>query len=115
MLQVYVYRRTLTICRIPPEGGHHDRHRTWGRRRNDASRREEAPSSHAPRARPQSPDAPPPPKAPIPPAIGLNEKTVVRLLSKMRWNQIVISEAVHSENGAQLANVYRLTRWAQPK
>ncbi|HBO61611.1 MAG TPA: hypothetical protein DD645_02830 [Olsenella sp.] len=54
-------------------------------------------------------------KAQIAAAIGRNEKTVDRLLSKMRRNQIVISEAVHSENGAQLANVYRLTKWADPR
>ncbi|MBM6676276.1 winged helix-turn-helix domain-containing protein [Olsenella uli] len=51
-------------------------------------------------------------KAQIAAAIGRNEKTVNRLLSRMRRDQLVISQAVHSENGAQLANVYRLTKWA---
>lgn len=53
-------------------------------------------------------------KSQIAAAIGRNEKTVDRLLSQMRRNGIVISEPMHSSNGAQLPNVYRLTRWAQP-
>ncbi|WP_455139882.1 MarR family transcriptional regulator [Thermophilibacter sp.] len=52
-------------------------------------------------------------KAQIAAAIGRNEKTVDRLLSRMRRDGLVTSQAVHSDNGAQLANVYRLTKWAQ--
>lgn len=51
-------------------------------------------------------------KAQIAAAIGRNEKTVDRLLSRMRRDSLVVSQAVHSDNGAQLANVYRLTKWA---
>lgn len=51
-------------------------------------------------------------KAQIAAALGRNEKTVDRLLSRMRRNGLVVSQAVHSDNGAQLANVYRLTKWA---
>lgn len=47
-------------------------------------------------------------KAQIAAALGKNEKTVDRLLSRMRRNQIVDSQAVHAANGAQLANVYRV-------
>lgn len=52
-------------------------------------------------------------KAQIAAALGRNEKTVDRLLSRMRRNGLVISEAVHAANGAQLANLYRLTKWAK--
>lgn len=45
-------------------------------------------------------------------ALGRSEKTVGRLLSRMRKNGLIVSEAVHAENGAQLANIYRLTEWA---
>lgn len=45
-------------------------------------------------------------------ALGRSEKTVDRLLSRMRKNGLIVSEAVHAENGAQLANLYRLTEWA---
>ena len=51
-------------------------------------------------------------KAQIAAAIGRNEKTVDRLPSRMRRDGLVLSQAVHSDNGAQLANVYRLTKWA---
>lgn len=52
-------------------------------------------------------------KAQIAAAIGRNEKTVSRLLSRMRREDLVVSQAVHAESGAQLANVYRLTKWAK--
>ncbi len=52
-------------------------------------------------------------KAQIAAAVGRNEKTVDRLLSHMRRNELVIAEAVHAANGAQLANLYRLTKWAK--
>lgn len=52
-------------------------------------------------------------KAQIAVALGRNEKTVDRLLSRLRRNGLVVSEPVHAANGAQLANLYRLTKWAK--
>lgn len=52
-------------------------------------------------------------KAQIAAALGRNEKTVDRLLSRLRRNGFVVSESVHAANGAQLANLYRLTKWAK--
>lgn len=52
-------------------------------------------------------------KAQIAAALGRNEKTVDRLLSHLRRNNLVVAETVHAENGAQLANLYRLTKWAK--
>ena len=52
-------------------------------------------------------------KAQIAAALGRNEKTVDRLLSRLRRNGLVISESVHASSGAQLANTYRLTKWAK--
>ena len=45
-------------------------------------------------------------KAQIAAVLGRNEKTIDRLLSRMRREGIVVSTPVHAENGAQLANVY---------
>ncbi len=45
-------------------------------------------------------------KAQIAAVLGRNEKTVDRLLSRMRREGIVVSRPVHAANGAQLANVY---------
>lgn len=47
-------------------------------------------------------------KAQIAAALGRNEKTVSRLISKLRQYKILIAEPSFAENGAQLANVYRL-------
>lgn len=52
-------------------------------------------------------------KAQIAAAVKRNEKTVDRLLSHLRKNELVISTPVHADNGAQLANTYRLTKWAK--
>ena len=52
-------------------------------------------------------------KAQIAAAVGRNEKTVDRLLSHLRKMELVVSSAVHADNGAQLANTYRLTKWAK--
>lgn len=52
-------------------------------------------------------------KAQIAAAVNRNEKTVDRLLSHLRKNELVVSTAVHADNGAQLANTYRLTKWAK--
>ena len=53
-------------------------------------------------------------KAQIAAVLGRNEKTVDRLLSRMRREGIVISTPVHAENGAQLANVYEVVEESQP-
>ena len=45
-------------------------------------------------------------KAQIATVLGRNEKTVDRLLSRMRREGIVRSTPVYADNGAQLANVY---------
>lgn len=45
-------------------------------------------------------------KAQIAAVLGRNEKTVDRLLSRMRREGIVRSTPVYADNGAQLANVY---------
>lgn len=47
-------------------------------------------------------------KAQIAAALGRNEKTVARLLSHMRKMGILTSETIYADNGAQLANAYRL-------
>lgn len=54
-------------------------------------------------------------KAKIALALGRNEKTVDRLLSRMRREGIVLSEPVHAENGAQLANVYTVVDEVWPE
>lgn len=46
-------------------------------------------------------------KAQIARDIGRNAKTVDRLLSQLRRDGLVVSEACHSESGAQLPNLYR--------
>lgn len=53
-------------------------------------------------------------KAQIAAVLGRNEKTVDRLLSRMRREGIVTSTPVHAENGAQLANVYEVVEESQP-
>ena len=50
-------------------------------------------------------------KAQIAAVLGRNEKTVDRLLSRMRREGIVISTPVHAENGA---NVYEVVEESQP-
>ncbi|MBM6775233.1 helix-turn-helix domain-containing protein [Olsenella profusa] len=52
-------------------------------------------------------------KSQIAAAIGRNEKTVDRLLSRLRHHELVTSEAAYAESGAQLPNIYRLTKWAK--
>ena len=52
-------------------------------------------------------------KAQIAAAVYRNEKTVDWLLSHLRRNELVVSTPVHADNGAQLANTYRLTKWAK--
>lgn len=47
-------------------------------------------------------------KAQIAAALGRNEKTVGRLLSHMRREGILVSEPIYADNGAQLANAYRM-------
>ena len=47
--------------------------------------------------------------------LGRNEKTIDRLLSRMRREGIVVSTPVHAENGAQLANVYAVVDEVWPK
>lgn len=47
-------------------------------------------------------------KSQIASAIGRNEKTVSRLISRLRQYQILEAQPSFAENGAQLANVYRL-------
>ena len=47
-------------------------------------------------------------KAQIASAIGRNEKTVSRLISRLRQYQVLEAQPSFAENGAQLANVYRL-------
>lgn len=47
-------------------------------------------------------------KAQIAAALWRNEKTVDRLLSRMRKNGVVVSEPVFAANGAQLASTYRV-------
>lgn len=54
-------------------------------------------------------------KAKIALALGRNEKTVDRMLSRMRREGIVLSEPVHAENGAQLANVYTVVDEVWPE
>lgn len=50
------------------------------------------------------------PKAQIATALGRNRKTVDRLVSRLRAEGLLVSEPAWSENGAQLANSYRLAR-----
>ena len=47
-------------------------------------------------------------KSQIASAIGRNEKTVSRLISRLRQYQVLEAQPSFAENGAQLANVYRL-------
>lgn len=47
-------------------------------------------------------------KSQIAAALGRNEKTVSRLISRLRQYQILVSEPSYADNGAQLANLYRL-------
>ena len=56
-------------------------------------------------------------KSQIASAIGRNEKTVSRLISRLRQYQVLEAQPSFAENGAQLANVYRLTsgRMAKPE
>lgn len=50
------------------------------------------------------------PKAQIADALGRNRKTVDRLVSRLRSEGLLVSEPTWAENGAQLANSYRLAR-----
>lgn len=52
-------------------------------------------------------------KSQIAAALGRNEKTVSRLISQLRQYQILESEPAFAENGAQLANSYRLVNLAE--
>lgn len=52
-------------------------------------------------------------KSQIAASVGRNEKTVDRLLSRLRRHGLVTSEAAYAESGAQLPNIYRLTKWAK--
>ena len=54
-------------------------------------------------------------KAQIAAVLGRNEKTVDRLLSRMRREGIVISRPVHAASGAQLANVYTVVDEVWPE
>ena len=56
-------------------------------------------------------------KSQIASAIGRNEKTVSRLISRLRQYQVLEAQPSFAENGAQLANVYRLAsgRMAKPE
>ena len=54
-------------------------------------------------------------KAQIAAVLGRNEKTIDRLLSRMRREGIVVSTPVHAENGAQLVNVYEVVEEAWPQ
>lgn len=47
-------------------------------------------------------------KAQLAAALGRNEKTISRLLSRLRGYRLLVSEPAYAENGAQLANSYRL-------
>lgn len=47
-------------------------------------------------------------KSQIATALGRNEKTVSRLISQLRQYQILEIQPVFADNGAQLANIYRL-------
>ncbi len=49
-------------------------------------------------------------KSAIAAAVGRSEKTVDRLISKLRVNGYVVSEERWAQSGAQLANTYRLDR-----
>lgn len=49
-------------------------------------------------------------KAQIAVALGRNEKTIDRLVAKMRHEGILIAEPQWAENGGQLANTYRVVR-----
>ena len=49
-------------------------------------------------------------KAQIAAALGRNEKTISRLISRLRQYQILETEPSYAENGAQLANVYRIVK-----
>lgn len=54
-------------------------------------------------------------KAQIAAAIGRNEKTVSRLISRLRQYKILETEPSYAENGAQLANVYRIVTPVESK
>lgn len=47
-------------------------------------------------------------KSQIAAALDRNEKTISRLVSRLRQYQIIESVPTYAENGAQLANAYRL-------
>lgn len=47
-------------------------------------------------------------KARIAAVLGRSEKTVDRLLAKLRRRGLIVSEPVYAESGAQLANVYHV-------
>ena len=47
-------------------------------------------------------------KAKIAEALGKNPKTIGRLVSRLRADGLLVTEAMYGENGAQLANSYRL-------
>lgn len=49
-------------------------------------------------------------KAEIAEALGRNRKTISRLISQLRAEGLLVSQATWSEDGGQLANVYRLGR-----
>ena len=49
-------------------------------------------------------------KAEIAEALGRNRKTIDRLISQLRAEGLLVSQAMWSEDGGQLANIYRLGR-----
>ena len=49
-------------------------------------------------------------KAQIAVALGRNEKTIDRLVAKMRHEGILVAEPQWADNGGQLANTYRVVR-----
>lgn len=48
-------------------------------------------------------------------ALGRNEKTISRLVSRLRQYKILETEPSYAANGAQLANVYRIARPASAR
>ena len=53
-------------------------------------------------------------KSQIAKAIGRNDRVVSRLISRLRQYGILETEPSYAENGAQLANVYRISRATGP-
>ena len=48
-------------------------------------------------------------------ALGRNEKTIDRLVSRMRQQGIIVSVPMWSEKGGQLPNAYRITPEVKPE